>query len=230
MGYSSDKNEIFKNIDMIYKKLRYQRRKRKIKIEGKEIWQELYEIIPYYFIRENEEILDLIVNICKENYKDSITLLKELISEYKEIKCYESNKVIYKEDIKQIENKKIQEDKIKQKNKYNVKSESKEYVLKKLNNKENEIDAVIDEKYSLNNSLSKNETIVTNDKVLLNAREKEKYNLERVKGKITPHRKEIKVNKVVRNVSIVKTLKAIYNDTCQICGTRLEIAPEVYYS
>lgn len=245
MKYISEKSEVFENIDIIYKKLRYQRRKSKI--EGKQIWQELYEKIPYHYILKNEEILDLIVNICKDNYKDNLSLLKKLINECEETKYYKSEKIIDEEDKEQegdgvkeekefdIQNNIQKEEEVKPEKYWidfkwnkNDKSIDEEDFYKQINQADKYY-SKIKNKYTARESYYE-ENLTTNDYLINNVKDEVKYKLERVKGITIPHRKEIKLNKIVRSSSIVKTLKVIYKDTCQICGTRLEIAPEVYYS
>jgi len=47
---------------------------------------------------------------------------------------------------------------------------------------------------------------------------------------ISNKRKQIVTNRVVRDTSLVKEMKAMYDDTCQICGVRIIIGPDKYYS
>ena len=45
----------------------------------------------------------------------------------------------------------------------------------------------------------------------------------------SPARIETSVNRIVRRVSIAESLKLVYDYRCQICGTRLEVSPSVFY-
>lgn len=43
-------------------------------------------------------------------------------------------------------------------------------------------------------------------------------------------RRQLITNRMVRDSALVRELKALYNDTCQICGIRIVIGPDRYYS
>jgi predicted restriction endonuclease len=45
----------------------------------------------------------------------------------------------------------------------------------------------------------------------------------------SPARIETSVNRIVRRVSLAESLKLVYDDRCQICGTRLEVSSSVFY-
>jgi predicted restriction endonuclease len=50
-----------------------------------------------------------------------------------------------------------------------------------------------------------------------------------VEPNVSPARIETSVNRIVRRVSIAESLKLVYDYRCQICGTRLEVSPAVFY-
>lgn len=235
----TNKTEIFKDIDVIYKKMRYKRRNNKPK--EKEIWEELFESIPYNYILESEEILELIVNLCKENYKENLNEIKLLINKIEDTK-YLKNEIIPEQmnSEEKIENQKNTKVINTVKTEERKKTEDIEYWIDvNFNSKDENVQANNEVKdKSINYSLD----IIKNDNIKSNLYNQEKSiyenthtdniedTLENIRGNINPERKEIKLNKIIRNSSIVKTLKKIYNNTCQICGTRLEIGVGTYYS
>jgi predicted restriction endonuclease len=44
-----------------------------------------------------------------------------------------------------------------------------------------------------------------------------------------PARIETSIDRIVRRVSLAESLKLVYDYCCQICGTRLEVSPAVFY-
>jgi len=199
--YISDKEETFEKIDIIHKTLKYQTEiNNKDEITGKELWEDLYEAIPYKLILKNEEILDLIVNMCKDNYNENLNLLKNLINEYY---CNE---------------KKSFEEKIEDGVKFDVKKS---------------LDILNQDQYDVSNSLKKSGNIGNEEEnrdVTTNGEYESLDKINAINGELIPHSTEVTLSKIVRNSTMVRILKKIYKDTCQLCGTRLKVSPNVYYS
>ncbi len=64
-----------------------------------------------------------------------------------------------------------------------------------------------------------------------------RYKLQKIPSNITyykkdsPNRKEVVVNKIIRDSSLARKIKEIYNFKCQICGTILKLKEEdIYYA
>lgn len=55
-------------------------------------------------------------------------------------------------------------------------------------------------------------------------------NIYEIQGERNPERRGSVVNRIVRKSNLVQALKELYNNTCQICGCRLEIRKGIYYS
>lgn len=53
---------------------------------------------------------------------------------------------------------------------------------------------------------------------------------EVIKDNESTYRVEINVNRIIRDTKIIKELKALYDNTCQICGIKIEIGENRYYS
>lgn len=109
----------------------------------------------------------------------------------------------------EVKNRVIEENKI---NKESLNAEQKE-VVKENTKEEEEVIKNVNKKSIVINRIKRNK------KVSLN-----------VDWNVTPARKSVAINKVIRNYSVVKYLKDLYKNRCQVCGTRLEIGLGRFYS
>lgn len=109
----------------------------------------------------------------------------------------------------EVKNRVIEENKI---NKESLNAEQKE-VVKENTKEEKEVIKNVNKKYIVINRIKRNKKISLN-----------------VDWNVTPARKSVAINKVIRNYSVVKYLKDLYKNRCQVCGTRLEIGLGRFYS
>ena len=109
----------------------------------------------------------------------------------------------------EVKNRVIEENKI---NKESLNAEQKE-VVKENTKEENEVIKNVNKKSIVINRIKRNKKVGLN-----------------VDWNVTPARKSVAINKVIRNYSVVKYLKDLYKNRCQVCGTRLEIGLGRFYS
>ena len=178
----------------------------------------------------NERIREIKMNSCVIFYIDNPTkreveLALEISPELKKYYFEGYNNIDYSKPNEMIENRVnpekslmssyevknrvIEENKI---NKESLNAEQKE-VVKENTKEENEVIKNVNKKSIVINRIKRNKKVGLN-----------------VDWNVTPARKSVAINKVIRNYSVVKYLKDLYRNRCQVCGTRLEIGLGRFYS
>jgi len=87
----------------------------------------------------------------------------------------------------------------------------------------------ISSKELVNLNINLNERIIISNKIYNENNDSIEKSGKKM-GKINPKFYETTINRVERDQHLVKCLKKIYNDTCQICGKKVELDIGQYYS
>ena len=101
------KESVLSKIDSVYKWFNCIIIQRESNRTYQDIWEDLYKAIPYRYILDSEELLELVTNVCKENYNENFNMIKEILNQCDKKYLYEKLKMSKLECNSTIKNYKI---------------------------------------------------------------------------------------------------------------------------